>query len=325
MGSDALESLNVRLNWRRSNLTTKESTTLTDCVFEDASGERSGLRGGHSFAPRCRLGGRANHPTLDRYLPDGSEGKETFGRPRFKRLFSSAAQRKLRIFASFLKSALGIPVDFSMDPLTVVAKGAAVFAGTQKLDPKLLRRAKVGEYQVELLKSNKNVGHEIDPLAGGKVLNPDGASVEGFTIELVNPKSQWRSGKVTLRADGAFLINLLAEKGERNVFNIELRDASGTMQKAVPDHMVYTVGAVVEEQPLDQFDGRGSRNKRSRVVLQKGALAYRKRRSIPNAFRRLTRSKLAKKEWRSEFRLSREKMKQLTVTGLSGRSISPQR
>src|SRR5206468_3528614 len=32
------------------------------------------------------------------------------------------------------KSGLGIPLDFSVNPLTVVARGAAVFAATQRLD-----------------------------------------------------------------------------------------------------------------------------------------------------------------------------------------------
>jgi molecular chaperone DnaK len=265
------------------DLTTKESTTLTDCVFEDASGEEVDCE----EVTLSRLDVVSVAEPIIRRSTDICRAvlKE-------KKLSASAVQKVILVggptkapyFRELLKSALGIPVDFSMDPLTVVAKGAAVFAGTQKIDPTLLRRAKVGEYQVELLKSNKNVGHEIDPLAGGKVLNPDWASVEGFTIELVNPKSQWRSGKVTLHADGAFLINLLAEKGQRNVFNIELRDASGTMQKVVPDHMVYTVGAVIEEQPLTHSMGVALLPNEVAWFFKKGSGLPQKRK-YPDAFR----------------------------------------
>jgi molecular chaperone DnaK len=46
------------------------------------------------------------------------------------------------------------------------------------------------------------------------------------------------------------MANLLAEKGSRNTFHIELSNGQGTLQKAVPDHVVYTIGAVIEEQPL---------------------------------------------------------------------------
>jgi molecular chaperone DnaK len=99
------------------------------------------------------------------------------------------------------------------------------------------------------------VGHETDPTIGGKVLSTSRNAMDGFTLELVNPKTHWRSGKVVLRTDATFIVGLLAEKGERNIFNIELFDRSGTRQKTVPDHLIYTVGAVVEEQCLTNSMG----------------------------------------------------------------------
>jgi len=84
------------------------------------------------------------------------------------------------------------------------------------------------------------VGHETDPTIGGKVLSTSGNAIDGFTLELANPKTHWRSGKVVLRTDGTFIVGLLAEKGERNIFNIELFDRSGARQKTVPDHLRRT-------------------------------------------------------------------------------------
>ncbi len=101
------------------------------------------------------------------------------------------------------------------------------------------------------------MGHESDPLIAGKVVCPEGASTGGFTIEFVNRDTKWRSGQIPLNAEGAFFANLLAEKGTRNVFHIELADRQGTLQKTVPDHVVYTIGAVIEEQPLLKSIGLG--------------------------------------------------------------------
>lgn len=279
----ALLKLKRSVELAKIDLTTKESTTLTDCIFEDAAGDEVDCE----EVSLSRMDVVAAAEPLIRRSTDICRTvlKE-------KKLATSAVQKVILIggptkapyFRELIKSALGIPVDFTMDPLTVVAKGAAVFAGTQKLNPKLLRQAKIGEYKIDMLKSNKTVGHETDPLAGGRVSNPDGGSVEGFTIELVNPKTQWRSGKVALGADGAFLINLLAEKGERNVFNIELRDSSGTMQKAVPDHTVYTVGAVVEEQPLINSMGIALATNDVVWFFKKGAGLPQKKKH-PNSFR----------------------------------------
>jgi molecular chaperone DnaK len=251
-------------------LTTKDSTTLIGCVFEDASGDEVDCED-------ITLSQREVIAIAEPFIRQSTDicrnvlKEKKLSRSAVQKLILVGGPTKAPYFRELLKSALGIPLDFSMDPLTVVAKGAAVFAGTQKIDPKLMRPAKVGEYQVEWLKSNKNVGHETDPSLGGKVSNPDGGGVEGFTIVLVNPKTQWRSGKVTLGADGAFLINLLAEKGERNVYNIELHDTGGTRQKTVPDHTVYTVGAVVEEQCLTHSIGVGLKTNEVVRFFEKGA------------------------------------------------------
>ncbi len=157
---------------------------------------------------------------------------------------------KAPYFREMLNARLGIPIDFSQDPLTVVARGAAVFAGTQKLDSKLQKKAAAGEFQVNISDSYKPVGHDIDPLIAGKVTNPSGEPIVGFTLEFVNRDTKWRSGQIPLNAEGAFMANLLAEKGSRNTFHIEIADRHGTIQKAVPDHVVYTIGAVIEEQTL---------------------------------------------------------------------------
>jgi len=176
---------------------------------------------------------------------------------------------KASYFRELIKNGLGIAIDHSVDPLTVVARGAAVFAGTQKIDAKLLRKAQAGDFQIDL--KYKPVGHETDPIVGGKVHGSPENPVEGFTIELVNDKTRWRSGKIALRADGAFVVNLRAEKGERNIFAIELLSPIGTKQKTVPDHLIYTVGAVVEEQSMMNSVGLALANNEVAKFFEKGA------------------------------------------------------
>ena len=251
-------------------LTAKDSASLLGCVFEDGSGDEVD----------CEEISLTRNDLISIAEPIIRRSTDICLKVLKEKNLSAAGVQKVILvggptkapyFREILQSNLGIPIDFSMDPLTVVAKGAAVFAGTQRIDSKLMRRAQVGEYQIELLKSNKSVGHDTDPLAGGKLSSPDGKSVEGFTIELVNSKTQWRSGKITLRADGTFLVNLLAEKGERNIFDVELYDTNGINQKTVPDHLIYTVGAVVEEQPVIHSVGVALATNEVARFFEKGA------------------------------------------------------
>lgn len=171
-------------------------------------------------------------------------------------------------FREIIASNLGIPLDHSVDPLTVVARGSAIFAGTQKLNSGAVRPAKIGEYSIDL--KYKAVGLENDPMVGGKISGANDADLGGFTLEFVNAKTQWRSGRIALRPDGVFMANLHAEKGDRNTFLIELSDAQGQKQKTVPDRLNYTIGAVVEEQPLINSMGIALANNEYDKLFEKG-------------------------------------------------------
>jgi hypothetical protein len=64
-------------------------------------------------------------------------------------------------FRELLGSSLGIPLDHSVDPLTVVARGAAVFAGTQRFNGRAATPVAVGEYSIDL--RHKPVGMDTPP------------------------------------------------------------------------------------------------------------------------------------------------------------------
>jgi molecular chaperone DnaK len=228
-------------------LTTKESASLFGCTFEDAGGHEVDCD--EITLTRSQLVSVAQ-PIINKSISICRQvlKEKNLSAENINKVILVGGPTKAPYFRELLRDTLGIPIDFSVDPLTVVAKGAAVFAGTQKVDPKKLKPAQAGEFRVDL--KYKPVGHELDPLVGGKVSSVDGLNVEGFVLEFVNQTSQWRSGKMTLRSDGAFMLNLLAEKGSRNTFILELCDSTGTKQNIVPDNLNYTQGSVVDEQPL---------------------------------------------------------------------------
>jgi molecular chaperone DnaK len=197
--------------------------------------------------------------------------EQKLGKEAIKKVILVGGPTLAPYFREILAAKLGIPLDHTVDPLTVVASGAAVFAGTQRLNARVAGPAAIGEYQLELAKSFKPVGLDSAPMVGGKVSGASAQEFAGFTIELVNTKTQWRSGKVSLRPDGVFVANLHAEKRERNTFSVELCDANGRKQKIKPDTLTYTIGVGGDvEQPLINSMGIALANNEYDKLFEKG-------------------------------------------------------
>jgi len=174
------------------------------------------------------------------------------------------------LFRDMLTQKLGIALEFRVNPLTVVACGAAVFAGTQII-PEASRRyvpLPAGHFKLEL--DYKPIGDETEPTIGGKVTAPQGQSLDGYTIEFVASKTAWRSGKLDIGTSGAFVSTVYADRGRRNEFLVELRDASGNLCQTVPDRFFYTIGITTSAQTLVNNIGIGLANGDVLWLLEKG-------------------------------------------------------
>ena len=172
-------------------------------------------------------------------------------------------------FRAALLAGLGIPLDHSVDPLTVVAKGAAVFAGTQKLTAVSGPAPAAGSFVIDL--KYQPVGLDDAPSVGGIVQAPDGRVLIGFTVEIIQQKALWRSGRIALLAGNVFLTTVPAEKGGRNAYRIELFDPLGERQPVSPDEFHYTIGSVVAEQPLINSMGVALANNHYERFFEKGS------------------------------------------------------
>jgi molecular chaperone DnaK len=139
---------------------------------------------------------------------------------------------------------LGLPLDFSVDPVTVLVRGAAVFAACQPM-PEFPSReqSQRGRFNVKL--DYAPVSPDTEPPLAGAVSAPEGATVDfsDFTIEFINPdiRPPWRSGKISLGPKGNFITTVSAEKGNANTFQIELRDPTGALQEVDPKTLFITV------------------------------------------------------------------------------------
>lgn len=138
-------------------------------------------------------------------------------------------------------------VEFGIDPVTVVARGAAIFASMQEHPEVGGRPIAPGTWTIDVV--HKPVGNVPDPDIGGRASGPDDQSPEGYTIELIDARTRWSTGRITLGADGAFMTQLHAERQRRHEFLLELCDPTGTRVPVTPSSVSYTMGVVPEANP----------------------------------------------------------------------------
>jgi molecular chaperone DnaK len=145
---------------------------------------------------------------------------------------------------------LKAPLEFSIDPVTVVAQGAAIFASTKEIPDAVKEKAPEGTWLATLIYDK--TGRDLEPPIAGKISPPDGTSQnpEGFTLEFVDIVSSWRSGKMLLGGTGEFETMLLAEADRRCEYRLELCDARGTMLRVSPETCAYTYGVGVGDQAI---------------------------------------------------------------------------
>ncbi|WP_049579993.1 Hsp70 family protein [Streptomyces sp. SBT349] len=171
------------------------------------------------------------------------------------------------------REGLGIPLDFGHDPMTVVARGAAIFAGAQPLpeDWGAPETPRAGAFTLRA--EYPRVSPDIDPVVVARVTGPDGAPTAGLAVELVNEGSDppWRSGRISLSERGDFSSTLRAERGRRNTFLVHLTDSSGTRWPVTPDRLTYTVGSSEEEPMLTHAIGVALADNQVRGLVERGA------------------------------------------------------
>ena len=150
------------------DLSRSERVSLETCNFADGSGERIEFE--------CDLSRRELVAVAEPFIVRSAEickrvlKEKNLGKNAVEKLVLVGGPTLAPYFREMLISSLDIPLDHSVDPLTVVARGAAVFAGTQRCNARNATPAAAGEYSIDL--KYKPVGMDSAPIAGGRVSGP---------------------------------------------------------------------------------------------------------------------------------------------------------
>lgn len=171
-----------------------------------------------------------------------------------------------------LTATLGIALDTRIDPMTVVARGAAIFAGSVALEGFGAAQG-TKNVQVRLKLAHPAVTGDTEAAVGGRV---DGATPpSGAQLEIRRSDGGWASGRIPLDGAPTFSLRVVLAPRMTNVFDLRAFDGTGSRLTVDPERFAITQGLAAADPPLsrtiwlvglDRETGAAAQ----RVMLRKG-------------------------------------------------------
>lgn len=167
-----------------------------------------------------------------------------------------------------LSREIGIEARHFLDPMSIVATGAALFASTQKLSPEL-RAAGSSSGAVELTLEYESMTTDPAPLLAGRVAPAHVARVAA--VRVTREGGGYDSGPVKPK-NGAFAVDLAVREGAQNLFRVEAIGPSGQAEPVEPARFTILHGFSVAKPPLSQSVGVMLADNTVSWYLRKGAV-----------------------------------------------------
>jgi len=145
-----------------------------------------------------------------------------------------------------LTAEFGIPLNSTIDPMTVVSRGAAIYASTLPLKKAISKSTKPGTFNVKL--AHETVWSEPTCLVAGRIEKI--SQVMGVLQILIEAETgHWNSGWLPVD-EGYFETTVHLLKGKKTRFWIYLRDEKGHELVLMPESFAIRHGLTIAEPPL---------------------------------------------------------------------------
>ncbi|ATN06651.1 Hsp70 family protein [Myroides marinus] len=163
------------------------------------------------------------------------------------------------ILRRMLKEQITDNVDTSVDPMTVVARGAALFASTISVSDEV-KEATRDKTKLQLEINYEATSVELDEMINLKVLKDktEGLIPDKIYADVVRGDGAWSSGK-KLIGEKATILDVLLVEGKSNAFGINVYDETGNKLDCQPNQftIIQGIGGLDKMQVLPYHIGIG--------------------------------------------------------------------
>lgn len=149
------------------------------------------------------------------------------------------------ILRRMLKEQITKNIDTSVDPMTVVAKGAALFASTISVSEEV-KEVSRDKTKLQLDIKYEATSVETDEMVSLKVLKDKtkGEIPAMLFADVIRGDGAWSSGKKTI-GEKAALVDVLLQEGTSNVFTVNVYDEQGNKLECQPNQFTILQGIEV--------------------------------------------------------------------------------
>jgi molecular chaperone DnaK len=147
-------------------------------------------------------------------------------------------------------AAIGIPIGMELDPMTVVSRGAAIFASSQRLPSSRAKPTNVAVGTATVQLEYDSVAKDTSALVGGKVEINGKPAPSSTTVRIDRDDQGWKSGDVAIDPKGMFFTQVTIREKGQSVFRLTVRDSGGQSIACIPESFAITNGLTVASSPL---------------------------------------------------------------------------
>ena len=169
---------------------------------------------------------------------------------------------------SAVRDALGVRFGEGLDPMTLVAQGAAIYAATAGLDARAAAVSEEPGRRVWL--QYPAMSSDLTPHVVGRLVDT-GPSAEGLKLRIVRTDGAWTSEEANVDGEGAFVLTVDLLPRRPNVFRVEGSTAAGVAVELSPSTFTIVQGMTISDPPLSRTVGVALANDGVHVFFERGA------------------------------------------------------
>ncbi len=167
-------------------------------------------------------------------------------------------------------AAIGIPIGMELDPMTVVSRGAAIFASSQRLPSSRAKPTNVAVGTATVQLEYDSVARDTLALVGGKVEINSKPAPSSTTVRIDRDDQGWNSGDIAIDPKGMFFTQVTIREKGQSVFRLTVRDSGGQSIPCIPESFAITNGLTVASSPLPAGCAVGLADGRAEILIPGG-------------------------------------------------------